>query len=62
MPIPSGSRVGLRSIPHRQYLPVSEETPIGRPGLYPGEPENCRRRPARFLAVLVQLGILLAVF
>ncbi|MGP0068385.1 MAG: hypothetical protein ACLQGP_32905, partial [Isosphaeraceae bacterium] len=62
MRIQSGSRVGWRAIPHRQYLPVSEEIPIGRPGLYPGEPETCRRRLADFLSILVQLGILLAVF
>ena len=30
--------------------------------MYPGEPENCRRRTREFLSILVQLGILLAVF
>ncbi len=62
MEIQSESRVGVRSIPHRQYLPVTEEIPVESPGLYPGEPESCRRRWREFLAIAVQLGILLAVF
>jgi alginate O-acetyltransferase complex protein AlgI len=51
-----------QSVLHRRYLPISQTIPIGRPGLYPGEPENCRRRLRDFLAILIQLGILLAVF
>jgi D-alanyl-lipoteichoic acid acyltransferase DltB (MBOAT superfamily) len=35
---------------------------MGSPGLYAGEPENCRRRPREFLAVCLRLGLLLAVF
>jgi hypothetical protein len=34
----------------------------GETGLYPGEPETCRRSAARFLPVLAHLGLLLAVF
>jgi len=51
---------------HQQYLPV---VPVGheveqRPsqGLYPGEPETCRRTLRPFLRNLVFLGLLLAVF
>jgi alginate O-acetyltransferase complex protein AlgI len=62
MRIESGSRVGWRPIPHRRYLPSSEEIAVRSPGLYPGEPENCRRELREFLSILVQLGILLAVF
>ena len=38
-----------RSIPHRRFRPISASLPIGSPGLYAGEPENCRRRPREFL-------------
>src|SRR6516162_7962835 len=51
-----------RLIPHRRFRPLSATIPIGRPGLYAGEPENCRRRAPEFLAVLRHLGLLLAVF
>jgi alginate O-acetyltransferase complex protein AlgI len=51
-----------RLIPHRRFRPISAPISIGRPGLYPGEPEHCRRRLREFLGVLLQLGLLLAVF
>jgi alginate O-acetyltransferase complex protein AlgI len=51
-----------RSIPHRQFRPISASIAVGSPGLYPGEPENCRRRWREFLAIVAQLGLLLAVF
>jgi D-alanyl-lipoteichoic acid acyltransferase DltB (MBOAT superfamily) len=51
-----------RVIPHRRFRPTSESIRIGRPGLYPGEPETCRRRPREFLAVGLHVGLLLAVF
>ena len=34
-----------RSIPHRRFRPISAAVPIAGPGLYAGEPENCRRHP-----------------
>ncbi len=51
-----------RWIPHRRLRPISAPIPIGDPGLYPGEPENCRRRPREFLAASIQVVLLLAVF
>ncbi len=57
-----GSGRRRRSVPHRRYLPVSRTISTGRPGLYPGEPENCRRRLREFLVIMAQLGLMLAVF
>ena len=51
-----------RLIPHRRFRPKSAPIRIASPGLYPGEPENCRRGSREFLAVLFHLGLLLAVF
>jgi D-alanyl-lipoteichoic acid acyltransferase DltB (MBOAT superfamily) len=51
----------LRPAPHRQYAPVPPPDTIWA-GLYPGEPETCRRHARQFLPVLAQLGLLLAVF
>ena len=51
-----------RLIPHRRFRPISATIPVGSPGLYAGEPENCRRRSREFLAIAVHLGLLLAVF
>ncbi len=51
-----------REIPHRRFRRKSASRPAGRPGLYAGEPENCRRRPREFLVILAQLGLMLAVF
>jgi alginate O-acetyltransferase complex protein AlgI len=52
--------------PHQQYLPetgLEEEPKAGPPGgLYPGEPENCRRSLRPFLRNLAFLGLLLIVF
>jgi D-alanyl-lipoteichoic acid acyltransferase DltB (MBOAT superfamily) len=54
--------VGTPSPPHRQFLPTAK--PPTRPdrGLYPGEPEACRRSLKRFLPILAHLGLLVAVF
>ncbi|MGO9470783.1 MAG: hypothetical protein ACLQIB_28520 [Isosphaeraceae bacterium] len=65
-----GSELGAPVIPkprralHAQYLPVSEE-PEPRPqntGLYPGEPEQCRRSVRPFLGTFAHLLLLFAVF
>ena len=57
----------LRPTPHRQYTapePGTAPTPAeqARPGLYPGEPETCRRDSRQFLPILAHLGLFLAVF
>ena len=44
---------------HLRFLPVPAEHP--EPGLYPGEPETCRRSRPEFLRVLAHLGLILAV-
>src|SRR4051794_33562155 len=51
----------LRPAPHRRYSPVPSPAPA-QTGLYPGEPETCRRDVRHFLPVLAHLGLLLAVF
>jgi alginate O-acetyltransferase complex protein AlgI len=52
--------------PHQQYLPAApgdDEPAHGRErGLYPGEPESCRRSLRPFLRNLAFLGLLLLVF
>jgi hypothetical protein len=45
--------------PHRRYFPVPREPSRG---LYPGEPEACRRSLRDFLPVVAHLGLLLAIF
>jgi D-alanyl-lipoteichoic acid acyltransferase DltB (MBOAT superfamily) len=62
MPVVSEPPAIRRSIPHRRFRPLAESPPVARPGLYAGEPENCRRRPREFLAIMAQLGLMLAVF
>jgi alginate O-acetyltransferase complex protein AlgI len=56
----------LRRSPHQQYLPAApaEQAPRRWPegGLYPGEPEACRRSLRPFLRNFVFLGLLLVVF
>ena len=59
--------IALRPAPHRQYVPIPEPArprlvPKGGPGLYPDEPETCRRDLRQFLPILVHLGLLFAVF
>src|SRR5438105_1692433 len=58
--------VAPRRAPHRQYVavPLSSQEPQSRlvSGLYPGEPEACRRRLRPFLHHLAHLALLLAVF
>ncbi len=46
--------------PHRQYLPIPDPGP--EPGLYRGEPAQCRRSVRRFLPVMLHLGLLLTLF
>jgi alginate O-acetyltransferase complex protein AlgI len=55
----------VRPAPHRRFLPATEPEPgSGQawPGLYPGEPEACRRDPWQFLPIVAHLGLFLAVF
>ena len=51
---------------HRQYLPWTKPAPEPGPwleeGLYPGEPEACRRSLKMFLRNFLYLALLLAVF
>ena len=60
--------VTKRLAPHRQYFPTETRTAVGAPGprrqwgLYPGEPEACRRQVLPFLRSMLQLGLLVAVF
>ncbi len=51
-----------RWIPHRRFRPVTETCPSAAPGFTAGEPENCRRRPREFLAIMAELAVMLAVF
>jgi alginate O-acetyltransferase complex protein AlgI len=51
-----------RLIPHRQFHPMHALLPIGGPGLYAGEPENCRRRRREFLSIMAELGIMQLIF
>ncbi len=53
--------VALRPAPHRRFFP-NAGAPGEQTGLYPGEPENCRRKLGEFLPVLAHLGLLMAVF
>jgi len=50
-------------VPHRRFVRVSTETaaPPRHPGLYENEPNACRRSLRRFLPVLAQLGLLVAI-
>ena len=53
-----------RLAPHRRYFPVPSgrsRWPSGFFGLYPGEPETCRRNLGQFLAIWVHLALILAV-
>ncbi|MGZ3315724.1 MAG: hypothetical protein ACXU95_00305, partial [Isosphaeraceae bacterium] len=60
--------VTKRLAPHRQYFPTETRTAVGAPGprrewgLYPGEPEACRRQVLPFLRSMLQLGLLVAIF
>ncbi len=62
MTVVSSAPAIRRWIPHRRLRPISASLPVGRPGLYDGEPENCRRRPREFLAIMAELAVMLAVF
>ncbi len=53
--------VGPTAPPHRRFLPTTRPAARVDRGLYPGEPEACRRRAGRFLAVLAHLVVLVAV-
>jgi hypothetical protein len=50
--------------PHRRFLPTRAPgaTPEATPGLYPGEPANCRRDWRQFAPILAHLALLVAVF
>ncbi len=50
-----------RVAPHRRYLPIPPAPDEARAGLYPGEPETCRRDLRRFLPIWGHLALLLAV-
>ncbi len=60
-----GNAVRARITPHRRFVaPEGLETsqdPAKRPGLYSGEPENCRRQLVPFLRNLLYLGLVFAV-
>lgn len=47
--------------PHQRFVPIPR-APARESGLYPGEPENCRRSLRQFVPILAHLGLLLAVF
>jgi hypothetical protein len=51
--------------PHRRFVRERTETqtqPLPRtPGLFPGEPETCRRSLRHFLPVMLQLGLLVGL-
>ena len=57
-----------RLAPHQRFFPTIPATaveipgPQGRWGLYPGEPEACRRQVLPFLRTMVQLGLLVVLF
>lgn len=57
-----------RLAPHRRYFPTTTRTetespgPRGEWGLYPGEPETCRRRVLPFVRAMFQLGLMVALF
>src|SRR4051794_35351749 len=55
-----------RLAPHRRYLPVARGEASGSPrmahGLYPGEPETCRRNLRQFVPILAHYGLLVGVF
>ncbi len=63
-----GTPVTSRRAPHRRYAPVDRDprVKVTQPargwGLYPGEPEACRRQLLPFLQPMAQLGLLLAIF
>ncbi len=56
---------------HRRFRPIRRVAPVpvsapeaeprGTPGLYPGEPANCRRDRRAFLAIYAHLGLLWGV-
>lgn len=49
-----------RRVPlHRRFFPVAQVA--ASPGLYPDEPENCRRARREFLPIFAQLGLIVAV-
>ena len=62
------SPVTSKVAPHRQYIPLGQTTGGQSSekrrewGLYPGEPEACRRQFVPFARSMAQLGLLLAVF
>jgi hypothetical protein len=48
--------------PHRRFFPAPPPAEDRRPGLYPGEPETCRRDYHHFLPVLAHLGLMLGLY
>jgi alginate O-acetyltransferase complex protein AlgI len=60
--------VTSRRAPHHRYVPSVRAEPANLPetrrawGLYPGEPETCRRQLLPFVRTVVQLGLLLVIF
>jgi alginate O-acetyltransferase complex protein AlgI len=68
MGVEINSTIPSKVAPHRRYLPL-DQTTGGQAskqrhdwGLYPGEPEACRRQLLPFARSMAQLGLLLAVF
>jgi alginate O-acetyltransferase complex protein AlgI len=68
MEVDVGKTVTSRQAPHRRYVPRARAAPGNVPGgsrdwgLYPGEPETCRRRLVPFARTLVCLGLLCVLF
>ena len=52
--------------PHRRFFPMPAAKPVPaeerRAGLYPGEPETCRRDYHHFLPVLAHVGLMLGLY
>ncbi len=57
----AGDAAPARAWPHRRFSPIVPPGDEGRLGLYPGEPETCRRDLRRFLPIWGHLALLLAV-
>jgi alginate O-acetyltransferase complex protein AlgI len=57
---PVAERPPARIAPHRRYFPIPTADD-GRRGLYPDEPENCRRDLRAFLPIWGHLALMLAV-
>jgi alginate O-acetyltransferase complex protein AlgI len=64
MPLQSQRAPAPPKAPHRRFVELVRARPnlADAPGLYPGEPETCRRDVGQFLAILAHLALLVVVF